>query len=74
MKEVKVHAIKFKQKDLTFYAFVMNSAILRKIAYALPKSRDKPEQLQRALSLNRIEEVGQYIRDDPRGGSQITLY
>lgn len=67
MKEVKIRAIKFKQKDLTFYSFVMNSNFLRKVVYALPKSRDDPEQLQRALSLSRVEEVGRYISDDPRG-------
>ena len=45
----------------------MNSKDLRKIAYALPKSRDSPDQIQRALDLSRIEDIGRYIRDDSKG-------
>jgi len=67
MSEIKVHAIRFKQKDLSFYSFVINSKMLRTIAFALPKSRDAPEQLQRALDLSRVEEIGTYIKEDPRG-------
>jgi DGQHR domain-containing protein len=67
MNEFKIRAIKFKQKDLTFYAFVINSKVLREIVYALPKSRDKPEALQRAIDWGRVEEIGKYIKSDPRG-------
>ena len=67
MSEITVHAVRFKQKDLPLYLFVMSSKTLRKITFALPKSRDKPEQLQRALDLSRVEEIGTYIKDDPRG-------
>lgn len=67
MEEYKIPAFRFKQKDFFFYSFVENSKTLRKMAYALPKSRDSPEQLQRALSLSRIEDIGRYIRDDTKG-------
>ena len=67
MREIKVHAVRFTQKDLSFYSFVMNSKLLRRIAFALPKSRDNPEQIERALDLSRVEEIGTYIKDDPRG-------
>ena len=57
MEECKIPAFRFKQKDYFFYSFVENSKTLRKMVYALPKSRDSPEQLQRALSLSRIEDI-----------------
>lgn len=63
----KYRTLKFKKKDLTFYTFIMSSKKLRKIAYALPKSRDNPDKIQRALNLSRIEEIGNFIRGDTRG-------
>ena len=67
MQEHRIPAFRFKQKDYFFYIFVENSETLRKMAYALPKSRDSPEQIQRALSLSRIEDIGRYIKEDTKG-------
>src|ERR1039458_915579 len=62
MAEIKVTAQILKQGDNTLYAFVMNSLILKKLCYALPRTTDNPDEIQRIRSEPRCKEIGEYVQ------------
>jgi DGQHR domain-containing protein len=51
-----------RQSDFTLYAFVLNSAVLKKITYALPRTTDNPNEIQRIRSDSRCKEIGEYVQ------------
>lgn len=64
MAEIKVEAQVLKQKDFTLYSFVLNSEIIKRISYALPRTSDDPEEIQRIKIASRCREIGDYIQKD----------
>src|SRR5436853_7216570 len=62
MAEIKVEAQVLKQNDFTLYSFALNSEIIKKISYALPRTTDNPEEIQRIRIASRCREIGEYIR------------
>lgn len=51
-----------KQHNRSIYLFTMNSKKLLEIAYVLPKSRDKPAEIQRTLDASRLKAIGEYVQ------------
>ncbi|MGO9212148.1 MAG: DGQHR domain-containing protein [Terriglobales bacterium] len=62
MAEIRVEAHVLKQNDYTLYSFVLNSRALKKISYALPRTTDNPEEIQRIKNTSRCKEIGEYVR------------
>ena len=62
MIDISAKAIKLVQKDLPLYVFGMKAGDLLDIAYILPKSRDDPEAIERALDRQRVEEISKYVQ------------
>ena len=61
MAEFKVEAQIFKQKDFTLYSFTLSSDVIKRISYALPRTTDTPEEIQRILNESRCREIGEYV-------------
>lgn len=64
MTQIKIPCFVTNQKDILLYTFVMNSKKLREITYVLPRSRDNPEQIQRALDQKRVLQIGEYVKKE----------
>ena len=64
MAELKVEAQVLRQNNFTLYSFVLNSKTLKNITYALPRSTDKPEEIQRVKNGSRCREIGEYVQQE----------
>lgn len=64
MAELRVKALKIKQKSHTLYVFTMRSNELAPITYVTPRSQDDPAEIQRILSGPRAREIGEYIQEE----------
>ncbi len=64
MPELRIDANILRQHNFQLYAFAMNSNTLREISYVVPRSKDNPDEIQRALDVSRVKEIGQYIREE----------
>jgi DGQHR domain-containing protein len=62
MAEIKVEAQVLKQGDFTLYSFVLNAAKLARLSYALPRTSDSPEEIQRIRNSSRCREIGEYVQ------------
>lgn len=62
MAEIRVEAQTLRQNDYTLYSFVLNSEVVKKISYALPRTTDNPEEIQRIKSASRCRDIGEYVR------------
>lgn len=60
--EIRLECLKVSQGGLEFYVFVMNSKILREIAYVSRREAENPRGYQRYLNLKRLQQVGEYIQ------------
>ncbi len=64
MAELKLEAHVLKQNNFTLYSFVLNSRTLKKITYALPRTTDNPQEIQRIKNDSRCREIGSYVRQE----------
>lgn len=64
MAEFRVKAHVARQHGFELYSFVMNSRLLREISYVVPRSKDNPVEIQRALDGSRVKDIGKYIREE----------
>ena len=62
MAEIRVEAQTLKQNNYTLYSFVLNSEVVKKISYALPRTTDNPEEIQRIKNPSRCKDIGEYVR------------
>ncbi len=62
MAEIRVEAQVLQQRDFTLYSFVLNSATLKRISYALPRTSDNPDEIQRIKIAARCKEIGEYVQ------------
>lgn len=60
--ELRVDCFKIIQSCYEFYLFIMNSKLLREIAYVSVRDSNKPMGYQRYLNHKRLKEVGDYIK------------
>jgi DGQHR domain-containing protein len=61
-------AIEVKQGNYTFYLFSMDARQLLEIAYTSERTKNNRKGVQRALSTDRLEEIGKYYLDTTRPG------
>ncbi len=61
---VKIKAQKIRQKNMTFYSFVLNSKDLLTISYVSRRYQDTNKGIQRALSIPRLMEISKYLNED----------
>jgi DGQHR domain-containing protein len=64
MAEIRIPATILRQKDKELYLFKINSALLRKLTYVTPRSRENPDELQRVYSEPRAREIGKWIKEE----------
>ncbi|PKP57700.1 hypothetical protein CVT91_10020 [Candidatus Atribacteria bacterium HGW-Atribacteria-1] len=60
--EIRIKCTKVPQQGLEFYTFILNSKILRDIAYVSRRDPTNPQGYQRYLSSKRLKDVGEYIK------------
>jgi DGQHR domain-containing protein len=60
--EMRQEAYKVQQGGFEVYLFVMNSKILRELAFVSKRETANPKGYQRALSEKRLKDVGEYIK------------
>lgn len=60
--KIRIECTRVSQEGLEFYAFVINSKILRDIAFVSRRESTNREGYQRYLSKKRIKDVGEYIK------------
>jgi DGQHR domain-containing protein len=61
LSDISVRAFKVLHKDLPLYLFGLSAGDLLAISYILPRSRDDPEAIERALDAGRVEEISKFI-------------
>lgn len=64
MAHIRIPATILKQKDKELYLFKMNSALLNKITYVTPRSKENPDELQRVYSESRAKEIGKWLKEE----------
>ena len=64
MAKIRIPATILRQKDKELYLFKINSALLRKITYVTPRSKESPDELQRVYSEPRAREIGTWIKEE----------
>src|SRR5215210_2780253 len=64
MAEIRISATILKQKDKELYLFKMNSALLNRVAYVTPRSKENPDELQRVYSESRAKEIGAWLQEE----------
>src|SRR6516225_6405766 len=62
MAGLRIKALLAKQHTFELYIFVMNSKMLREVSYVVPRSKDAPEEIQRALDGSRVKDIGEFIK------------
>ena len=61
-KEMRVKAVRLEQRGKPLVMFPMRSDVLRRICYALPRTPDHPEEIQRQFSAKRLRDIGDFLR------------
>lgn len=61
MSDISVKAQKVLHKDLPLYLFGLTAGDLLAISYILPRSRDDPDAIERALDPGRVDEISKFI-------------
>lgn len=61
MTDISVKAIKIMHRDLPLYLFGMKAGDILDIAYILPRSRDDPDAIERALDWGRVRQIADFI-------------
>lgn len=64
MAQIRIPATILKQKDKELYLFKMNSALLNKVTYVTPRSKENPDELQRVYSESRAKEIGAWLQEE----------
>jgi len=64
MAQIRIPATILKQKDKELYLFKINSALLSKITYVTPRSKENPDELQRVYSESRAKEIGAWLQEE----------
>lgn len=64
MAQIRIPATILRQKDKELYLFKMNSALLNKVTYVTPRSKENPDELQRVYSESRAKEIGAWLQEE----------
>jgi|GEM_PF-2200247 DGQHR domain-containing protein len=64
MAPIRITATILRQKDKELYLFKMNSALLKKITYVTPRSKENPDELQRVYNESRAKEIGEWLKEE----------
>lgn len=64
MAQIRIPATILRQKDKELYLFKINSALLSKITYVTPRSKENPDELQRVYSESRAREIGAWLQEE----------
>ncbi len=64
MPELRINAVILHQRDQSLYMFSLPSNTLRNICWVLPRSRDNPEEIQRALDSAKLQSIGEFLKKE----------
>lgn len=64
MPELRVSAVVLHQKGQSLYVFSLPSNTLRNICWVLPRSRDNPQEIQRALDTTKLRSIGEFLKKE----------
>lgn len=59
-----INATVLRQKGQEFYCFGMNSAVLKRICFVVPRGDEAPTEIQRMMNKRRAKEIGDYIKKE----------
>ncbi len=64
MAQIRISATILRQKDKELYLFKMNSALLNKVTYVTPRSKENPDELQRVYKESRAKDIGAWLQEE----------
>ena len=64
MPELRVHAVILHQRGKSVYMFSLPSNTLRNICWVLPRSKDNPQEIQRALDSSKLQKIGDFLKKE----------
>jgi hypothetical protein len=62
MPELRVKAVELHQRGKSLFMFSLPSNTLRNICWVLPRSRDNPQEIQRALDGTKLQAIGIFLK------------